>query len=404
VTSHETAATSGPDVLDGIGRAVYVASVDWAFLSHRLELARALSARGCDIWVVAPDTGRLAEIEAEGFTAVPARWTRWGTRPTELVRAVAFLTRLYWRIRPDLVHHVAPKPVILGSLAARMFRRLAVVNTLTGFGHSRGHDASRWHEAPLNSLYRIGLRNRRAITAFQNPQDLNEALQIGLLPRERAKLILGSGVDPKTFFPACETANPPLVLFASRLIRQKGVTEFVAAARIVRSRCPDVRFALVGAPDEGNADSITRRELDSWAREGVVEWWGHRRDMPGVLAQASIVALPTRYREGLPKVLLEAAALGRPIVASDIAGCRPIVRDGLNGLRVPPQDPLSLARALLRLLEDPNLRRQMGSAGRQLVMSEFTNDRIIEQTFGVYRESLRSVQDSSVTAPGTSGG
>lgn len=369
--------------------ALFVVSVDWFFLSHRLAVARRLRAEGWDVWVAATDTGRLTEVEAEGMTPVALPFTRWGAGPVEQVRALWFLFRLYRRLRPRLVHHVAPKPVILGSLAARFVPGVAVVNAVTGFGLGGGESRrARWLRLPLRLLYRLALSRRRSFTIFQNRDDLDGFVERGTLPADRARLILGSGVDPDVFTDAVDPDAEPLVVFASRMLYEKGVETFVDAARRVRATRPDVRCALVGVPDEGNPDSVPVDQLETWAAEGAVEWWGRRDDMPAVLGSAWVVALPTHYREGLPKVLIEAASCGRATVASDVPGCREIVRHEVTGLLVPPRDPPATADAVLRLLDDDELRRRLGREGRALVLREMTLDRVVDQTFAVYTDAL----------------
>lgn len=338
--------------------------------------------------MAATDTGRLDEVRAEGMEPVVLPWNRWGTNPVDLVRGFVFLLRLYRRERPALVHHVAPKPVVLGSLAARFTRGVAVVNAVTGLGYSGGSALGRLARFPLRLLYRLALRNPRAVTIFQNRDDLDAMVEAGALAPGRARLVRGSGVDPSAFTPAPEPDGPPLVVFASRLLWEKGTGVFVDAARAVRSRHPEVRFALVGAPDEGNPDSVPAERVEAWVREGAVEWWGHRTDMAAVFHEAAVVALPTSYREGLPKVLLEAAACGRPVVASTVGGCREIVAHGVNGLLVPPGDAPATAAAIEELLASPERRQRMGAAGRVMVLADLTLDAVVAQTFAVYADAL----------------
>lgn len=378
-------------------RAVFVVSVDWFFLSHRLPLARQLRDRGWDIHVAATDTGRLEEVRAEGMEPVALPWNRWGTNPADLLRGARFLTALYRDLRPDLVHHVAPKPVVLGSLAARRTPGVAVVNAITGFGHSGGSGDQPLAGLPMRLAMRSALRHPRAVTIFQNRDDLEAAVTRLGAPRERTRLIRGSGVDPTEFSPAPEPPGPPVVVLASRMLRAKGIEEFVEAARLVKNRHPDVRFALVGEPDAGNPDAIDASQLDTWARSGSVEWWGHRSDMAEVHREAAVVVLPTAYGEGLPKVLLEAAACGRPIVASTVPGCREIVHHGVNGLLVAPRDARETAAAVEQLLDAPHLRHRMGAAGRELVLSSLTLDEVCSRTLSVYTEALRHAGNRDTT-------
>ncbi|WP_333843179.1 glycosyltransferase family 4 protein, partial [Pelomicrobium sp.] len=217
----------------------------------------------------------------------------------------------------------------------------------------------------------------------QNPDDAAAVRRLGVTP-ERIRLISGAGVDGELFSPRPEPDGAPVVMLASRLLWDKGVGEFVEAARRLAGRG---RFVLVGAPDPDNPASVSEADLRGWVSEGVVEWWGAREDMPAVLNQAHIVCLPS-YREGLPKVLLEAMACGRPVIATDAPGCRDCVRDGDNGLLVPIRDAGALAGAIARLLDDPALRRRMGERGRERAVEEFSQERVIAATLAVYREAL----------------
>ena len=240
----------------------------------------------------------------------------------------------------------------------------------------------------LRMLYRIALARPHMRTIFQNPQDLRDFVRMSLLREDAAVLVRGSGVNCSEFHVTPESDGQPLVMLAARMLWSKGVKEFVQAVRLMRDAGVSARFALVGGPDTGNPAAIPVTQLKAWARERAVEWWGHRQDMPRVLSQASVVVLPSTYGEGLPRVLLEAAASGRPIVATDVAGCREIVRDGVNGLLVPPGDVEALAAAIQRCLGSRQLRAMFGRAGRGLVEAEFAEEAVVEQTLRVYRQAM----------------
>ncbi|MCZ7559490.1 MAG: glycosyltransferase [Burkholderiaceae bacterium] len=200
-------------------------------------------------------------------------------------------------------------------------------------------------------------------------------------------MIRGAGVDCDAFAPVPTPPEPPLIVLPARMLSDKGVREFVEAARMTKASGHVARFALVGAPDPMNPASIPVAQLSAWRDEGTVEWWGHREDMPAVYAQAHLACLPS-YREGLPKSLLEAAACGLPIVATDVPGCREVARDGYNGLLVPPRDAAALSAALSRLIEEPNTRRLMGARSRQRARETFAQERIFAETIAVYRELM----------------
>jgi glycosyltransferase involved in cell wall biosynthesis len=363
---------------------------DFFFLSHRLALARAARDAG---FVTAVATRVHADgdaIRAEGFELFPLRhFIGDNLNPLRELLAVRELARLYRRQRPDIVHHVGLKMSLTGTLAARAAGVPCLLNTFTGLGFlftsATGKDA--WvREIALRALKR-SLRGRHFRLSFQNREDRDEFLARKVAEPADTVLIRGSGVDISQFPARAQPGGTPLVLFASRMLRDKGLLELVAAARMLRARGQCFRVALAGLPDPGNPRTVSEPELLGWQEEGIVEWWGQRKDMPAVMAEAHIVCLPS-YREGLPRILLEAAASTRPIVATDIAGCREVVKDGVNGLLVPPRDATALANALQRLIEDGALRERMGRAGRDLVERELCDEPINRQTLGVYRELL----------------
>jgi len=364
---------------------VFVSNVDWFFLSHRLPLARAMSERGARVVVVAADTGKAAEVRAQGLEFVSIPLSRQGRNIASEIRTLAALLVVYRRLQPDLLHHITIKPILYGALAARFSRKTRVVNAITGLGwiFSRESPPTLLRRIVIRA-YRAALNAPRSKTIFQNPEDRDELVKAGLVARDRTVLIRGAGVDCERFRPVPEPDGTPLVLLASRLLWEKGIAEFVGAARLLRERGVIARFVLVGSADDANPTALTHEELANISRDGLVEWWGSREDMPDVIAQATIVTLPTFYREGLPKILLEGAAGGRPLVATDIPGCREIVRNEINGLLIPTRDVVSLADALQRLLTDPLLRRKFGIRSREIAENEFSERIVVEETLRVY--------------------
>ncbi len=358
------------------------------FLSHRLPIAEAARRAGLAVEIAAPERPSAETIRQLGFRFHPLPLTRSSAAPLSEARALLALVRLFRRERPDIVHLVTIKPVIYGSLAAQVARVPRVVGALSGLGYvfiAQGAAAS-VRRRLVEVAYRLafGHRNKRVI--FQNPDDRAQFVARKLLDERDTVLIRGSGVDLSQFKGTPEPdAHPPVVLFASRLLLDKGVAEFAEASRLLRGRGVKARFVLVGDLDPGNPTSLPRKQLHGWLAEGLVEWWGHRSgaEMPAVFAQSHIVCLPS-YREGLPKVLIEAAAAGRPIVTSDVPGCREVVAHGDNGLLAPARDARALADAIERLVKDPALRRRMGQRGRQRAESEFSIERVIAQTLALY--------------------
>jgi glycosyltransferase involved in cell wall biosynthesis len=365
---------------------MFLVTEDWYFVSHRFELAVAAREAGYDV-VVATRVDRYGKrITDAGFTLRPVAFNRSGLNPLEEFRTLMHLVQLYRREAPDIVHHVALKPVIYGSLAARMAGTRGVVNALGGLGYvfsSIGLRAKmlRWIIKPL-LRFALGGNNTRLIV--QNGDDRDRLVSDGLANAGSISLIRGAGVDPNAYRQVDAASEMPLVILPARLLREKGVGEFVEAARLLRAKGVKARFALVGKPDLANPASISQPEIDAWVSEGVVEFWGWQEDMPSVFAQAQIVCLPTYYGEGLPKSLLEAAASGCAIVATDIPGCREIVQHGVTGWLVPTRDVSALASALRQAIGQPGLREQYGSSARASIVANFSMDRVARETIAVY--------------------
>jgi len=373
----------------GRPRILLVVNVDWFFLSHRLPLAKEALRLGGEIYVIAGDSGRSQAIRNEGLAYWPLPLSRSGTSPISDSRTLWYLIRTYRQLRPDLVHHVSIKPVIYGSLAARFARVGAVVNTISGLGYAFTPARRALLLRPvITKLYKLALHYRRSRTIFQNADDREEFIELGLVPSELTTIIRGSGVDCERYAAKEEPEGEPIVMLPARMIWDKGIEEFVSVARRIRSDGRGPRFVLVGAPDPGNPRSLSLEQLQNWESEGCIEWWGHRENMAEVLSRASMVVLPTKYREGIPMVLLEAAACGRPLIASDAPGCREIVRPDANGFLVPQQDPASLERAIRTLLESRDMRQRFGAAGRDLVVKEFAQELVLAKTFSLYNGLL----------------
>ncbi len=359
-------------------------------------MARAARDAGFDVHVAAPE-GKSAEIlRSEGLSFHPIPMTRSGLAPWKEFTTIAVLFRLYRRLGPNLVHHLRLKPVLYGGLAAYGARVPAVVGLLTGLGYvfiAESRKALFMRKLVVLSC-KVAFKHGNQRIIFQNPDDQGVFIQNQILPASQTALIKGSGVDIHTYLPTPEPEGVPVVVLASRMLRDKGVIEFVEAARSLKAVGVSARFVLVGETDPGNPTAISADQLRGWADEGIVEWWGHQTDMRKVLSQANVVCLPS-LREGVPKVLIEAAACGRSIVTTDAPGCREIVRNGENGLLVPVRDSKALADALRLLIESAPLRAQMAARGREIAVSEFSVERVVNETLGVYRELLASGTNGS---------
>ncbi len=368
--------------MSALPKLLFFVSEDWYFCSHRLPLAVAASKAGYSVSVLTRVNRHGEAIRGAGLRLIPFPLSRRGMNPIGEFLTLARLLIVYLREKPDLVHHVAMKPVLYGTFAARLAGVPCVVNALAGMGWLFTSESAMARR--LNPVVRLAFRFLLGPTQVivQNPDD---AMFMGALGLGHIRIVRGSGVDTRHFQPRAEEPGIPLVVLPARMLLDKGIGEFVEAARQLKARGVGGRFALVGAPDNENPASIPLKQLEDWRSEGVVEYWGHRDDMSEVLSRAHLVCLPS-YREGLPKVLLEAAACGRPMVATDATGCREIVRDGENGLLVPVRNSQALADAIEILLGDADLRRRFGRRSREIVEHEFSLEQVVTDTLAIYRE------------------
>lgn len=376
---------------------IFFITEDWYFWSHRLPIARAARDGGFEVLIATRVNQHKGLINKEGFKLIPIGLKRRSKNVVKEIFSIIEVIRIYRREKPDIVHHVAVKPVLYGSWATRIAGISGVVNALAGLGFI--FVAEGWKAKALKRFvvfaYRTAFSSKNTIGIFQNPEDMRLFIDAGVVKREKAVLIRGSGVDVSHFKHLPEPAGIPTIILASRMLWDKGVGEFVDAARQLRKDGVACRIVLVGVPDPENPASIPEETLRGWHTEGIVEWWGYRDDMPKVLSQAHIVALPTTYGEGVPKILIEAASCGRAIVATDVPGCREIVRNNENGLLVHPRDSKSLADALKTLIGNPKLRAKMGAKGREIVEPGFSEEIVVRQTMELYKEILLAKNKSS---------
>ncbi|TKB69971.1 MAG: glycosyltransferase family 4 protein [Nitrospira sp.] len=368
-------------------RLLYLITEDWYFWSHRLDLARAAREAGYEVIVATRVTDHGERIRGEGFQLEPLEMVRRSRNPFREVMAIASLVWLYRRVRPDVVHHVAMKPILYGSLAAWCTRVPSVINAFAGLGYAFMDERNGLLRWCVKTAFRSVLRLSHSVVLVQNQDDQDRLVGEGVVPASQMRVIAGSGIDIAAYSMQPQTSGIPVVVLPGRMLWDKGVGEFVEAARQLKQKGVHVRFILVGRRDEHNPAAIPEICLKEWVQEGVVEWWGHREDMPAVYAAAMLVVLPS-YREGLPKVLLEAAACGKAIVATDVPGCREIVRDRFNGLLVASKDSTALAAAMEELLSDQALREVMGQRSRTRVLAEWSSPRITEQVLGLYRDMV----------------
>ena len=388
-----------------------VANADEPLYRFRTPLIRALVERGAVVYLIAPPGPYVAELESTGATFVPWQLSRSSLDPRRELRALIGLWRIYRRLSPTVVQHFTTKPNIYGAIAGWLARVPVVVAGVTGLGYVfTSREASRrLMRAMIAPLYRLMSLLSDAVT-FQNPDDIELLVDIRAVSRAKSKLILGgSGVDVDFYRPGalneeakssllCSLGVPGdalIVTLVARMLWDKGIGEYVDCARVIKLRNRYVEFLLVGPTDQGNRSAIPLRTLTDWDRAGVVRYLGHRQDVRDLLAISDIVALPS-YREGLPRVLLEAAAMGNAIVTADTPGCRDVVEHEATGLLVPARDSAALVEAVERLLLSPSLRRRIGLAARELATERFDQRRVVSRILELYEALMLEKRRGSV--------
>jgi glycosyltransferase involved in cell wall biosynthesis len=370
-------------------RLLFLVTEDWYFLSYRLDLARAAREAGYEV-VVATRVGANGErITSEGFRLEPLGWVRGSLNPFELIRSLFAIFSLYRRVRPDIAHLVSLKPIVLGSLVALLMPRLPVVNSLTGFGHTFTA-RTLWARALAGavSLVLVPLLRRRAtVTIVENEDDRRFLVETLRVPKEQTAN-LGAGVDLRRFTPMpLPNGAPPTIGCVARMLVIKGLADLAAAGRILAARGVAHHLILAGGADPENPGSITEATLREWVRDGV-ECPGQIPDPREVWRRADIAVQPSLGGEGLPRSLVEAAACGRPLVVTDVPGCRDVVHAEVNGLIVPPARPEALADAIERLIRDPALRERFAAESRRIVEARFSLDQVLAATLALYDRLL----------------
>lgn len=367
---------------------LFVVNIPEFFLSHRLPLAIGARNAGFTVHIATGPGSACQEITELGFEHHLLPISRSGRNPFAELQTLWRLYRLMQKIRPELVHLVTIKPVLYGGLMARLSGVPAMVAAISGLGTvfvDRDQTRS-WMRRGVEWLYRLALGHANGKVIFQNPDDRATLIGMGAVRKDKTALIRGSGVSLATYQMRPEPEGVPVVTFAARLLEDKGVREFVEAARVLKERGVVARFWLAGSPDPGNLTSITENELSHWRKDGCVETLGYLSDIPALFANSNIVVLPSYYGEGLPKVLIEAAASGRAVVTTDHPGCRDAVEPGKSGILVPPRDAMALADAIQALIEDPKQRKRMGASGRALAEREFAIEKVVDAHLAIYHE------------------
>jgi glycosyltransferase involved in cell wall biosynthesis len=373
---------------------LFVVNVDWFFLSHRLPIALEAMRCGYDVHIAVGITDRLAEMQSHGLQVHALGISRSKTGLGEACTVAKEIWRVYKTVKPDVVHLVTIKPVLMGGVLARLAGVPAVVAAVSGLGFvflEKGLVAALRRKL-VGVLYKVSFGHGNLKVIFQNAQDKATLVPLANLPESKTALIRGSGVDVSQFTAGPLPNGTPVVMLAARLLADKGVREFVQAARLLKTAGSTARFCLVGTADLHNPTSLTQTELDAYQKEGIVELWGHRTDMATTLSAAHIVVLPS-YREGLPKVLIEAAACGKVVVTTDVPGCRDAIEPGVTGVLVPARDAQALSQAIAALLDDPQHCHAMGQAGRRLAQQAFDIRQVVAQHLSIYAGLIATSQE-----------
>ena len=374
-------------------RVLLVANTSWYLYNFRLPLLRDLRDAGYAVAAVAPHDAYTTLLEAEGITVHPWLVARRSINPLLELRALVDLLRIYRREQPDLVHHFTIKACLYGTLAAKGARVYRVINAVTGLGHVflGQRKRTRLLRRALRPLYRAVFSARRATVVFQNADDQERLIQLGITDGDHARLIRGSGVDIQRFQPSGDTAgrfrSPLQLLFPSRLIREKGIEDVLAACRALWADGLPLELLVAGDLDDGNRSSLSPLELAALRAEPRIRCLGHVDDMRALYASSDLVVLPS-WREGLSRSLIEAAAMERPIITTDVPGCRDVVDHGLSGLLVPLRDGRALELAIRLLLANPDLARRFGQEARRKVVAEFQVALVNERTLAQYQQLL----------------
>ncbi|MDX1934615.1 MAG: glycosyltransferase family 4 protein [Capsulimonadales bacterium] len=375
----------------GENKILFVSNTGWYLYNFRLPLARAVRSAGMEVVMVAPRDEYVSRLETDGFRWVELPLERRSINPVREAGVVGTLAGIIRRERPVALHNFTIKCVLYGSMTGNLCGVPSIINALPGLGqvYTGRSWKTRALRAVVDRLYRTLLTRRNTQVIFQNPDDLREFADARLIVPERCHLIRSSGVDIERFRPdpnadPARLGETPVIFTAARLTHAKGIYELVDAARRLRKRGVAARFLLAGEIDHGNPTAIPQTALEEWQKEGIVELLGHVEGMEDYLRRSTLAVLPS-YREGVPRTLTEAAAMGKPIVTTDAPGCREIVDHEMNGLKVPVRDSEALANAIERLLGDPELRERMGKASRQKAVAEFDERDVIRRTLEVYR-------------------
>ncbi len=367
---------------------LFVINSDSFFISHRLPIALAAKKEGYEVHVAAGSNRCFIELSELGLIVHKISLDRKSGGLISNLKTFIEISKLYLQIKPHIVHLVTIKPILLGGIAARLFNVPALVAAFSGLGTiytDLGFKAT-IRRGIVGGLYRFALGHKTITVIFQNEDDLQIVSKLAKLKKKNIFLIKGSGVDLTKFRPKKnQDIRVPIILCPTRMLKNKGVNEFLEAAMILKKQTLNARFVLVGDVDLGNPETISENTIKSWDDEGIIEWWGFQKNMPEILNRSYVVVLPS-YREGLPKVLIEAAATGTAVITTDVPGCRDSIIDSQTGILVEARNSVALARAIQFALDNPKLIKQMGLSGRSLAENCFDIRSVIKQHLSIYKK------------------
>lgn len=366
-----------------------VCNVDWFFISHRLGIAKKAVEDGFDVYVAAEDTGRSNEIKATGAKFINLRFSRSGTNAIDEIKVLWKFRNLYKTLKPYIVHHITLKPVIYGSLIARLQNIKGVVNAIAGLGYNFTNEKKGVLFKVLIKMMKFGFNRKNLAVIFQNDSDFEDLYKAKVLsPHNSIFYTKGSGVDLKQYAYTNLPANEKVtILFPTRMLWEKGVQELKEASDLLKKKYQDkIRFVLAGLADDGNISGVSSEYLREWSDGDYVNWVGYYKNMPELFSKSDIVTLPSYYREGIPKSLIEACAIGRPIITTNSIGCKECVDEGRNGFKVEPKDSIGLANALEKLILSKKVREEFSTNSRIKAEKEFDVNTVIDIHMEIYKK------------------
>lgn len=369
---------------------LFVVNVDWFFISHRLPLAEEALIRGFDVYLITKDTGNLDKLRSIGIKCYDIDFERSGKNPLKEFISILKLAKLYKLIKPNIIHHVTLKPSVYGTLAAKIINSKAkVINAVSGLGYTFTANRITLSKIILKFLMKLAYTDKKSYFIFQNPDDKSLYNKFGFLNKNNNIIIKGSGVDDTKFLLKKQSlSNEINVVLLARMIKDKGIFEFINAAKILENEYKNkIKFILVGGLDEFNPSAISEENLNRLCDGNYISWLGHQTNIMEIYHKADIVCLPS-YREGIPKSLVEAMAIGCPIITTNAIGCKECVDDNVNGFLVPIGDSQSLAEKIKILALNDDLRFKMGLESRKKMLNEMSLSKVIKMTFGFYTDLL----------------